>query len=86
MRWALGVWVMQVCVVEDNATNLAVLVGLVSRLRDVTVEGFPDPVIALDACRRTRVDLVLVFAHGLRADVLGAGVVQHRAGGWHRCG
>jgi putative two-component system response regulator len=70
---------MRVLVVEDSTINLAVLNGILRRIPDVEVQGYADPLSALDACKDEVFDVVLVdymmpgingleFIHRLRAD------------------
>ncbi len=70
---------MRVLVVEDSTINLAVLTGILARIAECTVDGFSDPIAALDACREQVFDVVLVdymmpgidglgFIRRLRAD------------------
>lgn len=51
---------LSICVVEDNAINLSVLVAVLSRLPGVHVQGFADPLLALEGCGSKVFDLVLV--------------------------
>lgn len=51
---------MRVVIVEDNATNLAVLCGIVRKMPGVSCEGFADPRLALENTRANEADLMIV--------------------------
>jgi putative two-component system response regulator len=51
---------MQIAIVDDNSTNLAILTRLVSRMADVTVRGYVDPMTALAEFAANPVDLIVV--------------------------
>jgi putative two-component system response regulator len=51
---------MKLCIIEDEPISRAVLAGITSSMPGVTVEAYADPFPAIDACRRTAFDLLIV--------------------------
>jgi putative two-component system response regulator len=51
---------MQICIVEDQLTSLAVLTGTVKRMGEHMVEGFSAPSIAVSRCGIINFDLIFV--------------------------
>lgn len=51
---------MDLCVIEDHPVNLSVLKGVISSVPGWHVEGFRDPLAALERCAAAVFDLVLV--------------------------
>lgn len=51
---------MRILVVEDNPTNLAVLVSVISRIPECTVEGLTEPILALQKVRELSFDLCVI--------------------------
>lgn len=51
---------MRILVVEDNPTNLAVLVSVISRIPECTVEGLTQPILALQKVREVSFDLCVI--------------------------
>lgn len=51
---------MRILIVEDNRTNLAVLISIVSKIEGCDVEGYANPLEAMEKVRAGRYDLVLI--------------------------